>query len=182
MKIEFNSLRLNEQAVLDGIYEVLNGAIDYAVEGLIKEMAHEIVNQGAGKTRWRMEAALAFKEKARDITRDYIEATVGISDGVMSDEDLRARLSVALFGNQARGNIRSKPGEIVYGNTMEGDLHLSGAQTSWDIPQFDQYADGEKMLENAMKLTKKYLNVALEAAALRLQGKVFYKNVSVVRK
>lgn len=175
-----NTLHINELAVMNGIREYLYKAADDIIEKLKEAFQIEVLVSGAGKTKWREEAGRAFDQIERIITNDYIECLFGISDKLMTDDDLYARVQVALWGNQAHGNIRSKPGAYVYGNTMEGDLHLSNALSNWDIPQFDQTADGDKMLENVIKLCGKYFRDALDEAARNIPDELFYGNVSVI--
>lgn len=174
-----NTLSISIKPIMEGIREYLYKAADDVLDHLKEAFQIEVFFGGAGKTKWREEAGKAFGQIERIITEDYIECQFGISDKLMSDEDMYARVQVALFGNQANGNIRSKPGGYVYGDTMENDLHVSNALSNWDIPQFDQIAYGDKMFENTIKLCTKYFRDALDAAVRSIPDSLFYENVIV---
>jgi len=159
-----NTLSIDVMGLWNYIQSQFLSAMQDAEEKLIEALGLEVMFAGAGKTRWREEAAAAIKEVARDVTNDYIRFEAGLPKNFDSyADDKSARIQVAFWGNQEHGNIRSKPGGDVYGDEMDG-MHLSNALSNWDIPQFDQTADGEAMLQNAIKLTRVYFSGAIKSA------------------
>ena len=175
-----NTLRLDTAAVMQEIRSYLEGAMDDVVDKAIEAWGIEILASGAGRTQWREEAGKAIKIISRMVTEEYINIEFGIPDAGYTDMDYYNRVQVALWGNQASGPLRSKPGQYVYGKTMEGDLHMSEALSEHDLPAgFNQLADGGKMLENAIKLTKKFFEDTIKQAAAQLPSSVFYGNLHV---
>lgn len=159
-----NHLFIDVAGLWNHIQKQFENALTDTEEKQIEAFGIEIIFAGAGKVNWREEAGKAIKEVSREITDDYIKLEAGLPKDFNSyADDKSARIQVALWGNQEHGNIRSKPGEDVYGNEMDGK-HLSRALTSYDIPQFDQTADGLNMLENAIKITRTYFAEAIKSA------------------
>lgn len=159
-----NTLSIDVEGLWSHIQSQFLAAMLDAEEKLIEALRLEIMFAGAGKTAWREEAQAAIQEVSRELAEDFIKLEMGLPKNFDSyANDKSARIQVALFGNQEHGNIRSKPGGDVYGDDMNG-MHLSNALSNWDIPQFDQTADGTAMLENAIKLTRSYFSDAIKRA------------------
>ena len=159
-----NQLSIDVDGLWKHIQDQFLAALTNAEEKLIETLKIEILFSGAGKMKWREEAAESIKEVSRELTDDYIKFEAGQPKDFDSyANDKSARIQVALWGNQEHGPIRSKPGGEVYGDEMDG-MHLSNALSNWDIPQFDQTADGENMLNNAIKITQTYFKDAIKSA------------------
>ena len=175
-----NTLRLDTKALMQEIRAYLESAMDDVAEKAIEAWEIEILAAGAGRTRWREEAGKAISIIKRMVTDEYMNIEFGIPDAGYTDMDYYNRIQVALWGNQGSGPLRSKPGQYVYGKTMDGDLHMSEAETEYNLPAgFNQLADGGKMLENAIKLTRKYFEDAIKQAAANIPSSVFYGNLYV---
>ena len=135
---------------------------------------------GTGRRKWREEASQAIKEISRQIAEDFVEITVGMDDQLYSySEDLFVRIMVAVEGNQANGSLKSKPGQQVYGEEINGK-HLSRAKSEYLLPTgFNQTGLPDGIVKNTIAQIKKNFEDALQSASLSLPDQVFYSNVLV---
>lgn len=149
-----NTIYIDTDALAGDLIKTAVEAMEAVEFNALEKLAKEIFTGSESRKVWRMEALQALREVERVVAYDYVSMVFGADLDSMSG-DLLNRVTVALYGNQASGHIRSKPGGDVYGKAMDGK-HLSNAVSNYDIPQFDhpQQYNGEKMLDNVMKLTK----------------------------
>ena len=158
-----NSLYIDADGLTAAIQKACVEKMNEVAEMLIKIFGNAIIAGGAGRTKWRENAAKEFQKISTAITADMIEMKLGLREGLESEavsSNYAAQIMVALFGNH--GPLYTKPGEITFHNHMES-REESRATTVWPLPKKYNWADPhpEKMLENAMKLTEQYFKDGL---------------------
>lgn len=152
------------KAIQDECYQVLNEVADR----IIKEFGEYIVAAGAGRTKWRENAAKEFKVISESASADIIEMNLGLREGLEAEawsSFYAAQVMVALFGNHPGGHLTTKPGEITFHDHMES-LDESHATTVWTQPEGYNWDDphADIMLKNSMKRTEQYFKDGLQKA------------------
>ena len=162
------------KAIQDECFILLNDVAAKVVEGF----QLFIVSDGAGRTKWRENAAKEFKILSDKITDDVVELQVGVRDNLESEawnSFYAAQIMVALYGNH--GPLYTKPGEMTFHDHMES-IDVSGAQSVWALPQEFNWDDPhpEKMLSNVMKVTTHYFQDGMKTLINKIN---FYDYVYV---
>lgn len=145
------------RAIQSECYVQLNDVAQKVIDGF----QLYILSDGAGRADWKENAAKEFKVLSEKITNDVIEMQVGIREDLASEawhSFYAAQIMVALFGNHPpSGGMKTKPGEITFHDHMES-MDESHAKTVWTLPEGYNWPDpqADKMLENAMKMTRTY--------------------------
>ena len=160
-----NSLSID----VNGLYRAIQNEclilINDVAAKIIEGFQLFIVSDGAGRIKWRENAAAEFKVLSEKQTDEIIEMQVGIRDTLENESwgsFYLAQVMVALYGNH--GPLYTKPGEVTFHNHME-DLAESQAKSVWALPDGFNWPDPhpEKMLENVMKITKTYFRDGVNA-------------------
>lgn len=150
------------KAIQNECFVMLNAVADKVVE----EFGKAIIGGGAGRTKWRENAAKEFKVLSDSISADMIEVKVGLREGLESEARssfYAAQIMVAQFGNH--GLQYTKPGEMTFHDHMES-IDESHAKSVWALPSGYNWADPhpEKMLENIFKMTRQIFMDGLHVA------------------
>ena len=174
-----NTLQINEDALLKGIQEYFVDVANDLADSLLDNLSREIMENGVARMKWREEAVTELRKMTPQIVADYISVDAGIDFSGM-EKHLRNRIIVVLFGNQANGPLFTKPGFDVYGKEMDGQHTSTATSARWLPDGWNMTADGDKMVENAIKLTDKYVSGAMERAWRNIPDELFYGNVSVI--
>ena len=176
-----NELSIDVENVMYEIQRRMMRALDDAAETFLDRFSEEIMRQGVGKMKWREEVCEMLKVIEKQTYEDFIEVVAGLPDTKKLGRDVHAKASVVLFGNQADGPLYTKPGFDVYGDDIsEESYHVSTATTARWLPDgWNMTADGEQMLENAIKNARVYFKDALENAWRSIPDDVFCGNVRV---
>lgn len=151
-----------QRAIQNECFIVLNEVADK----IIKQFGRAIIEHGAGRTKWRENAAKEFKVLSDKISSDMVEVVVGQRDGIETEawsSFYAAQIMVALFGNH--GPLKTKPGELTFHDHMES-IEESHASTVWDLPEKFNWEDPhpENMLNNIFLTTKKLFDDGLRKA------------------
>lgn len=164
------------KAIQDECYQVLNEVADR----IIKEFGQYIVAAGAGRTKWRENAAKEFKIISDKASEDMLEIQLGLREGLEAEawsSFYAAQIMVALFGNHPENHSRitdngsktshmtTKPGELTFHDHME-NIDESHATTVWELPEGFNWDDphADKMLENSMKRAEQQFKDGLRQA------------------
>lgn len=174
-----NELSIDVDNIMFEIQRRMMRALDDAAETFLDRFSDEIMRQGVGKMRWREDVCEMLKVIEKQTYDEFIEVKAGLPDTQRLGRDVHAKASVVLFGNQADGPLYTKPGFDVYGNDIsEESYHESRATSARWLPDgWNMTADGEKMLENAIKNARVYFKDVLEDAWRNIPDEVFYGNV-----
>lgn len=161
-----NSMYIDINGLMAALQKACLEMLNEVAEIVIKVFGNAIIAGGAGRTKWRENAAKEFQKISTDISMDMIEVKLGLRDGLESEatsSNYAAQIMVAQFGNH--GPLYTKPGAITFHNHMES-REESRASTVWPLPAGYNWADPhpENMLENAMKQTEQYFKDGLQHA------------------
>lgn len=147
---------------VDGLYSALQNEcfvmLNDVADQIVKYFGQAIHEGGAGRHKWRDNAAKEFKVLSDKIAKDMIEVKVGLREGLEAEARssfYAAQIMVALYGNH--GPLYTKPGEMTFHDHME-DMRESEAKSVWALPSGFNWADpdAEHMLENGMKQVRTY--------------------------
>lgn len=181
--VVFNTLSLDEGAVIKQIQAHLINALEKAEDTLLDIMRREIQKttngNTPGKPYWRTQVGSMLRETYRTVTDEYIEAGVGLPENVAEHIFVRAMLIEAGSGTYA-GNPPIFAGPL--GSPVwDDDLYMRHPSTqygTWLLPaRFNQ--EGNHFIENAVKLMQKHFIDVLDEAADSLPSSVFYNNIRV---
>jgi len=158
LSIDVNGLWM---AIQNECYVLLNDVAAKIIEGF----QLYIVSDGAGRIKWRENAAKEFKILSEKMSDDMMEMTLGVHEDLETEawtSFYYAQIMVALFGNYHGSMLTTKPGEITFHDHME-TFDESHAETVWTLPAGFNWPDpgADKMLKNVMKITEDYFKTGL---------------------
>lgn len=145
--------------------ELMKVADEYMTETedvLIRLFKHEIDRNGNGSHVMKDDA----KQVVRSIVHEVLDNTINIQAGFDENMakgmalDFYVRVMVVLYGNQAHGNISTKPGENTWKKYVT-NYGPSTAKTRYAIPQFDQFDVSQHIVDNVMKQVEAWFRVML---------------------
>lgn len=163
-----NTIQIDVDGLMRAIQNECFVMLNVIADKIVKDFGQAIMENGAGRTKWKENAANEFKVLSDRIADDVVEIKVGLREGQDTEamsSFYAAQIMVALFGNH--GPLYTKPGELTFHDHME-TIDESRATTVWPLPEKFNWPDPhpEKMLENIFKNTKKLFKDGL-AEALR---------------
>ena len=161
-----NSLYIDVDGLMAALQKACLDMLNEVAEIIIKVFGNAIIAGGAGRTKWRENAAKEFQKISTSVSIDMIEMKLGMREGLesaASSSNYAAQIMVALFGNH--GPLYTKPGQTTFHNHMES-RDESRATSVWALPAGYNWTDPhpEQMLDNAMKQAEQYFKDGLQQA------------------
>ena len=147
---------------------------------LIKLFQKEIDRNGNGSHFMKHDAKSVVHEILHEVAGDHITIEAGFDENMARSmaKDFYVRVMVVIYGNQAEGTIKSKPGRSTFKKHVVG-YGLSSAKTTYDIPQFNQDSVAEGIKQNVMNDIEKYFDVMIAKLATLCDGNFFSQFITV---
>lgn len=164
----------------DDILDIADSLMNRLSMLLCESIRAQIDVAGNGTSDMQNTAKRYVKEISRERTGTGLELTCGVEPSFGSDERDFVRISVVLFGNQAGGQLTTKPGEQVWSKGV-GSKGLSRAQSVYALPYgFNQYGKVSIIMDNVMNYDmKKYIEDYMNSLVAAISKMDFSQYVTV---
>ena len=169
-----NKLGFDSRGCVNAIIRMADAYMSQTSDILINLFKLEIDRNGNGSSFMKSDAKKVVREILHEVAQDHITIEAGFDENMAKGmaTDFYVRVMVVIYGNQAGGHIKSKPGLSTFKKNVVG-YGPSTAKTVYDLPQFDQQDASEGIRDNVLKEIEKYFEVMLIKLDLSLDGNFF---------